>query len=135
MKNKNIKLALASLLFLITIKLTAQETVTIPLSEPTKEGLLKMGIINGSITIKGSNTEEVIVKGIKRENGDNHHKRRNSKSISRERFLNIPFFSPSARCDSSLGNARNEKPRRRTPHSPSTSAHEHPAHQERPALR
>ena len=80
MKNKNIKLALASLLFLITIKLTAQETVTIPLSEPTKEGLLKMGIINGSITIKGSNTEEVIVKGIKRENGDNHHKRRNSKS-------------------------------------------------------
>jgi DUF4097 and DUF4098 domain-containing protein YvlB len=67
MKNQNMKLILVSLLFLVTIKLTAQETVTIPLSNPDKEGFLKMGIINGSISIKGSDTKEVIVKGIKRE--------------------------------------------------------------------
>ena len=51
MNFKNIKIALASILFLATISLTAQETVTVPLSNPSKAGYLKMGIINGSITV------------------------------------------------------------------------------------
>jgi hypothetical protein len=56
-----------AILFLFIINTSAQETVKIPLSKPTQEGFLKMGIISGSITIKGTNTKEVIVTGIKRE--------------------------------------------------------------------
>jgi hypothetical protein len=72
MKNSNIKLVLG-LVFLLTLQLTAQETVTIPISNPAKEGFLKMGIINGSISIKGTDTKEVIVKGIKREKGKSYY--------------------------------------------------------------
>lgn len=73
MKNLKIKVTLVSLLLLFVIKLSAQETVTIPLTNPDKEGFLKMGIINGSITIKGSNTKEVIVKGIKVEKAKSYY--------------------------------------------------------------
>lgn len=73
MKNRHIKLVVLSLVFLLTVQLSAQETVTIPLSNPTKEGFLKMGIINGSISIKGTDTKEVIVKGIKREKGNRYY--------------------------------------------------------------
>ena len=73
MKNLKIKVALVSLLLLFVIKLSAQETVTIPLTNPDKEGFLKMGIINGSITIKGSNTKEVIVKGTKVEKAKSYY--------------------------------------------------------------
>ena len=73
MKNLKIKVTLVSLLILFVIKLSAQETVTIPLTNPDKEGFLKMGIINGSITIKGSNTKEVIVKGTKVEKAKSYY--------------------------------------------------------------
>ncbi|MFC4269801.1 DUF4097 family beta strand repeat-containing protein [Polaribacter marinivivus] len=73
MKNLKIKVTLVSLLLLFVIKLSAQETVTIPLTNPDKEGFLKMGIINGSITIKGSNTKEVIVKGTKVEKAKSYY--------------------------------------------------------------
>lgn len=66
MNKTNIKLVLVSILFLLTVKLTAQETVTIPLSNPAKEGFLKIGIINGSISIKGTDAKEVTVTGIKK---------------------------------------------------------------------
>ena len=82
MNIKNIKLSIASLLFLMTISLTAQETVTVPLSNPSKAGFLKMGIINGSITVKGTSGKEVIIKGTKREGDKNQHQsnRRNNSS-------------------------------------------------------
>lgn len=73
MKNLKIKVTLVSLLLLFVIQLSAQETVTIPLTNPDKEGFLKMGIINGSITIKGSNTKEVIVKGTKVEKAKSYY--------------------------------------------------------------
>ena len=73
MKIHNIKITITSLLLLITINLTAQETVTIPLSNPEKAGFLKMGIINGSITVKGTSGKEVIIKGTKREEDRNRH--------------------------------------------------------------
>lgn len=66
MKNYTIKLIATVLLLIIGVKVNAQETVTIPLSNPSKEGFLKMSIINGSITIKGTNTKEVSVTGTKR---------------------------------------------------------------------
>ena len=66
MKTKYIKNILTSLIFLLTLNTLAQETITVPLSNPSKSGLLKVGIINGSIIVKGTNTKEVIVKGTKR---------------------------------------------------------------------
>ncbi|MFY0604691.1 MAG: hypothetical protein JXQ93_12180 [Flavobacteriaceae bacterium] len=80
MNTKNIKLTIVSLMLLVTVNLIAQETVTVPLTNPAKKGLLKMGIINGSITVKGYTGKEVIIKGIKREGSDNHGHRRSKKS-------------------------------------------------------
>ena len=86
MKNLKIKVTLVSLLLLFVLKLSAQETVTIPLTNPDKEGFLKMGIINGSITIKGSNTKEVIVKGTKVEKARSYYSgRKTSKNDVRPR--------------------------------------------------
>ncbi|WP_439132930.1 DUF4097 family beta strand repeat-containing protein [Polaribacter sp.] len=64
---QNIQQAALILLFICCMQVTAQETVKIPLTDTAKEGFLKMGIINGSISVKGTDTKEVIVKGIKRE--------------------------------------------------------------------
>ena len=80
MKTKYIKLIFASLLLVLAVNTSAQETVTIPLSSPSKPGLLKMGIINGSITVIGTNSKEVVVTGKKRESSDRHYKKRNSRS-------------------------------------------------------
>ncbi len=80
MNLKNTNIVLASILFLLTINLKAQETVTIPLSNPLKPGLLKMGIINGSIKIIGTSGKEVIVKGTKRKDDKQHRRHRVGKS-------------------------------------------------------
>ncbi|MFY0631455.1 MAG: DUF4097 family beta strand repeat protein [Flavobacteriaceae bacterium] len=80
MNTKNIKLAIVATLFLLTVNLTAQETITIPLSNPAKVGTLKIGIINGSITVKGTTGKEVIVKGIKSERRSRTNHRRNGKA-------------------------------------------------------
>ena len=73
MKYNTIKSITIVLLLMIGIKVNAQETVTIPLSNPSKEGLLKIGIINGSITVKGTDTKEVIVTGTRREGGNRYY--------------------------------------------------------------
>jgi DUF4097 and DUF4098 domain-containing protein YvlB len=67
MKTKFIKLVVTNLLLLLTINLSAQESISVPLSNPSKPGFLKIGIINGSISIKGTNTKEVKITGIKKE--------------------------------------------------------------------
>lgn len=67
MKYNKFNLTAIVLLLIITIKVNGQETVTIPLSNPSKEGLLKIGIINGSITIKGTDAKEVTITGTRRE--------------------------------------------------------------------
>lgn len=91
MKIKNIKPIIASILFLLTVNLTAQETVTIPLTNPSKPGFLKMGIINGSITVKGISGKEVIIKGTKRVEVDKHNNRKskvNSNTSGLKRISN-----------------------------------------------
>lgn len=77
------------MLFLLTVNVTAQESVTVPLSNPSKEGFLKMGIINGSITIKGYSGKEVIVKGIKREDSKTHRSHRRKGKSSKEGLKRI----------------------------------------------
>ncbi len=66
MKLHTIKSILASVLFFIVVSSTAQEQISVPLSKPNSPVTLKMGIINGSITITGHQTKEVIVIGTKR---------------------------------------------------------------------
>jgi hypothetical protein len=80
MKLKNVKLLVVSMLLLFAIKITAQETVSIPLSSPDKEGFLKMGIINGSISVKGTNAKEVKITGTKREGKKYYNGRTSNKN-------------------------------------------------------
>ncbi|MFK8061079.1 MAG: DUF4097 family beta strand repeat-containing protein [Polaribacter sp.] len=80
MKINTIKISLASLLLLLTINLTAQEKVTVPLSNPSKPGFLKMGIINGSIIVKGTDGKEVIISGTKRKEKSYYSGRKTSKN-------------------------------------------------------
>ena len=88
MNIKNIKIGLVSMLFLLTVNLTAQETVTVPLTNPSKAGTLKMGIINGSITVTGYNGKEVIVKGIKNESKGRKDKRKGKTKNGMKRISN-----------------------------------------------
>jgi DUF4097 and DUF4098 domain-containing protein YvlB len=83
MSLKNIKLVIVSMLFLLTVNITAQETVTVPLTNPGKTGFLKMSIINGSITVKGYSGKEVIIKGTKREKKDRRGYRKNKEGLKR----------------------------------------------------
>lgn len=80
MNTKYIKSVIAVVLFLLTINVTAQETISVPLTNPAKKGLLKMGILNGSITIKGYAGKEVVIKGSRREKTDRHSHRRNNRT-------------------------------------------------------
>ena len=65
---QQIKLVITSVLLLIAVNLTAQEeTIKVPLSDPSKPGKLKIAIITGSITVKGYSGKEVIVKAIRKE--------------------------------------------------------------------
>lgn len=69
-----IKSMIVSVLLLVAVNLTAQETVKVPLSNPSKPGHLKIGIISGSITVKGYSGKEVIVKATRREGGKSWRK-------------------------------------------------------------
>jgi DUF4097 and DUF4098 domain-containing protein YvlB len=80
MKTNNIKIVLTSFILFFTINLSAQETVTVPLSNPSKPGLLKVGIINGSITVKGISGKEAVVKGVKRKTKSYYSGRKTSKN-------------------------------------------------------
>ena len=78
----NIKTIITGLALLVVTSAFAQEeeTLTIPLSNPNKAGFLKLGIINGSITVVGYEGKEVIIKGKKREGGKHRSKRHNNKT-------------------------------------------------------
>jgi DUF4097 and DUF4098 domain-containing protein YvlB len=78
MRSRNLKIALYSLMFFIVCKISAQETVNVPLSDPSKPGFLKVKILNGGIRVKGTNTKEVIVKAILRTEKKSYKKRRKS---------------------------------------------------------
>ena len=77
MKMQNIKLIIASVLFVFSLTISAQETVTVPLTNPGKAGLLKMNILNGSIKIIGTSGKEVKITGTKR--GESRSRRKYNK--------------------------------------------------------
>ena len=60
---KTFKLLFTLLLSLIfgVISTLAQERVVIPLSNPGEPGQLELGIVRGSISVTGADTEEVII--------------------------------------------------------------------------
>ncbi|SNR14939.1 DUF4097 family beta strand repeat-containing protein [Tenacibaculum jejuense] len=71
-----------SIVFLVVFQLSAQETVKVPLTDPSKPGFLKVKILNGAIKVKGSNTKEVIIKASVREgNKYRSRKKKNRKDL------------------------------------------------------
>ena len=78
MSIKNIKIGVFNVLFLLAFNLTAQETVNIPLSNSKQAGILKMGIVRGSIKVVGYDGNEVVVTGNRRK--DRHSSSRRGKS-------------------------------------------------------
>jgi len=66
MKFKAIKSIAVAILFLMVANSSAQERIAVPLSNPSNSGILKMGIVSGSITITGYNGKDVVVVGTKR---------------------------------------------------------------------
>lgn len=80
MKTKYIKQIITILLIAIVYQFNAQETVKIPLTDATKAAHLKISIINGSISIKGTDTKEVIITGNKKESKTYYSGRKTSKN-------------------------------------------------------
>ncbi len=87
MKSKNVKSVIISMLLLLAFNISAQEEVKVPLTNPNKEGFLKIGVLNGSISIKGYDGKEVIVKGTRR--ARKSHKRQRSRRGDREGLKRI----------------------------------------------
>lgn len=72
MKKNSIKLAVMAILFVTSVT-WAQETIKVPLTNPSKPGFLSMGIINGSITVKGYDGKEVVVTGTRQQDSNHYH--------------------------------------------------------------
>ncbi len=85
MTTKNIRIAMLAILFLFAANIAAQETVTVPLSNPTKSGILQIEIISGSIIVKGTKEKDVIIKRTRRkddtQNGNINKNRKGLKKV------------------------------------------------------
>lgn len=83
---KTFKLLLSLILSLLfgVMSISAQERVVIPLSNPGEPGQLELGIVRGSISVTGSDTEEVIINydGGGDSNGDSPATRNGLRRIS-----------------------------------------------------
>lgn len=68
MKNKTKQIVRLLMLFMSMTSLFAQsdpiESVTIPLSNPGVKGMLKIGLLNGSITVEAHNGKDVVVQTL-----------------------------------------------------------------------
>src|SRR5579864_3288261 len=51
------------------------EHVTVPFSDPSRPKMVKMSLLNGSITVKGYNGKEVIVEARSRDGGESRRSR------------------------------------------------------------
>lgn len=89
MNNQRIKIIIASLLLIFTVTLTAQETITVPLSNPGQPGKLKLVINSGNITVKGYSGKEVIVKATSRES--NYRGRKSKDGLKRIAINSLEF--------------------------------------------
>jgi len=89
MKIQHIKLVIASLLLSLSMSIAAQETITVPLSDPSKPGELKLAINSGSITVKGYSGKEVIVKATSKRSNRRGNKTKNG--LKRVAISSIEF--------------------------------------------
>jgi hypothetical protein len=83
MKLKTIKSIAVAILFLMAGNSSAQEKISVPLSNPNNSGVLKMGIISGAITITGYNGKEVVVIGTKRKEKKRKNKSKNKYGLKK----------------------------------------------------
>ncbi len=54
----------------VSAQATLDEVIAVPLSSPGERGLLEIGLVHGSIEVKGYEGKEVIVKAVAREDGE-----------------------------------------------------------------
>ena len=83
MKLKAIKSIAVAILFLMVANSSAQEKISVPLSNPSNSGVLKMGIVSGAITITGYNGNEVVVIGTKRAERKRKNKSKNKYGLKK----------------------------------------------------
>ena len=76
MKNYNKILVAILVTFIYSVNTNSQEIVTIPLTNPSKAGTLKLVINRGNIIVKGYSGNEIIVKASKKKSS---YKENNSK--------------------------------------------------------
>ena len=81
---------IASILFIFAMQLGAQETIKVPLSDPSKPGKLKLAINNGNITVKGYSGKEVIVKAT-RNKKSNYRREKSKDGLKRVAVDNLEF--------------------------------------------
>ena len=79
MKTKNIKLVLVAIMIIAGVKLNAQETITVPLSNPSKEGFLNVSLNNGGIKVIGTDRKDVKITGTTRQKKKYYSGRKSSK--------------------------------------------------------
>ena len=91
MNTQKIKYLVFSMLFAFALNAIAQETVTVPLSNPEKPGNLQIGLTSGSITVKGYSGKEVIVKATLRD--QEYRKKSESKTGLKRISVNSLEFS------------------------------------------
>lgn len=93
MNRNRIQLITMAVLLFATVAI-AQETIKVPLSNPSKPGFLSMGIINGSITVKGYDGKEVVVTGIRQKDNNHynyHGNKRSKKGLKRISNSSLEF--------------------------------------------
>lgn len=86
MKTFKLLFTLLMSLFFGVISSPAQDRVVIPLSNPGEPGQLELGVVRGSISISGSDAEEVV---INYNNGDNYTDGENNTSENRNGLRRI----------------------------------------------
>jgi hypothetical protein len=74
---KNTKNILSGLAFMIAFAANAQEReqLTVPLTDPSKEGKLNIGIVTGSIKVIGTTGKDIIIDAVVAKNDDEKHSR------------------------------------------------------------
>lgn len=68
-----------TLLLLLSVTLNAQETIIVPLNNPSKPGFLNVRTLQGSITIKGTNRKDIKVTGTARKKKQYYSGRKTAK--------------------------------------------------------
>jgi len=69
---------------------TPGQRITVPLSDPARPGSLHVGVIGGSITVKGTNRKDVLIEVRQRDDEDEDHDEENRAEKKKPGLREIP---------------------------------------------